>query len=191
MCIDEFHLSTGITVRINRTHRSSRLRLRYKSDLWSAARLALPDTVALVDPPSRAICARVWAACCITCTTLFAHPLISLPNEHGSMPLTGAAASRLEPSCPLLSFPDWYNLRVCLILQEPSVRTACFQKTLPHHCKAISDPCTVDILKYQRPANIYQFVDALLTQAIFCHHLLRLYLFSTGSLSRNPPSPIS
>ena len=39
------------------------------------------------------------------------------------MPLTGAAASRLEPIVPMLmSFPDWYNFRVCLILQKPTVR---------------------------------------------------------------------
>lgn len=92
------------------------------------------------------------------CTPL----LLSPPQEHGPMPLTGAAASRLEPTMPMLmSCPDWYNFRVCLILQKPTVRTACFEKTLPQHCKPISDTRSVELFYHRHRADIFRYLDAL------------------------------
>lgn len=150
---------------INRTHRSLRLRLRRKSDLWPA-RQARPDqTVLQVGRPSRAPPPSVLLGCGLhnlhyySCTP---SPFLSLPQEHGPVPLARAAASRLEPTTPVpMSFPDWYNLRVCLILQKPSDRTACFEKTLPQHCKPTADPRSVEAFYHLRRADIFRYLDAL------------------------------
>lgn len=68
---------------------------------------------------------------------------LSPPQEHGSTPLTGAAASRLEPTIPV-AFPSWFNFRVCLILQKVTVRTAFLKGTLPQHCKSTQRLETVE-----------------------------------------------
>lgn len=91
-----------------------------------------------------------------SCTPL----LLSPPQEHGAMPLTGAAASRLEPILPM-SFPDWFNFRVCLILQKVTVRTTGLEDTLPQHCKSTSVLGSVEASYHRRCPDIFRCIDAL------------------------------
>jgi hypothetical protein len=60
-----------------------------------------------------------------------------------------------------MCFPDWYNFRVCLILQKPTVPTACFKKTLPQHCKPASDPRSEEAFHHRHRADIFPCPDAL------------------------------
>ena len=142
----------------------------------------------LSGPPRlRATLVVLGCVACIICTTTLAHPfLLSPPQEHGPMPLTGAAASRLECIMPMsMSFLDWYNFRVCLILQKPTVRTACFEKTLPQYCKSNPNLRSVEAFYHLRRADIFRCLDALqchsstTTKSLYTPHCLPLYLPGT------------
>jgi hypothetical protein len=75
-------------------------------------------------PRSRTIIHLCWGVACITCTSTFAHPSAPQPSteirSHAANRRCRLAAGTHR--APAHAFPDWYNFRVCLILQRSTVR---------------------------------------------------------------------